>query len=183
MQFCKFVEPESITYMKQSLLIILTLMACIIAGAPESAARRGEKTVGLRTGYNTHNESALAGITFSYQFSNHVRIAPNADYMFRKNGTDAFSLNCNMHFPWQIGKLPINLYPLAGCNYTQWSMRHTDIATTDDSSTRINRFGINVGGGVEWYTTSTFKLSAECKFGWMKDFNTGVVSIGVAYVF
>ena len=169
--------------MKKSLYILWTIIACIITCTPEASAQRGQKTLGLRTGYNTRNDSPLAGISFSYQFSDHVRIAPNADYVFRHNNTDAFSLNCNMHFPWKLGALPMNIYPLIGANYTQWSMHHADIAVSDDTSSRINRFGLNLGGGVEWYATSTFKVAAEGKFGWLKDFNTGVISIGIAYVF
>lgn len=169
--------------MKKSIHIFLSILLCVIAGTSEAWAQRGQKTVGLRTGYNTRNESALAGITFSYQFSNHLRISPNADYIFRHNNTDAFSLNCNMHFPYKLGTSPLNIYPLVGASYTQWSMRNSDIENTDDTSTRVTRFGINIGGGLEWYATSTFKVTAEGKFGWMKDFNTGVFSVGVAYVF
>ena len=53
-------------------------MFVIAALIPTAAfAQKGEKTVGLRAGYSTRNESAIAGVYFQYRFSRYFRLAPN----------------------------------------------------------------------------------------------------------
>lgn len=163
---------------------IVTLILAVVSLIPASA-QRGEKSVGIRTGYNTCNESAIAGIAFQYRFSSHLRIAPNIDYIFKHDNIDAFAFNCNMHFPFAIVQHKINIYPMAGISYSCWNSHHIlpDLENTDDVTSRANRFGLNAGGGVEWYATPTLKLSAEGKFCWVKDFNSGVFSVSIGYVF
>jgi opacity protein-like surface antigen len=169
--------------MKKYIPYILTLISCFIIGAQPIVAQRGQKSAGIFVGYNTCNDGALTGIEFSYQFSSHIRIAPNAYYIFRKDHSDAFSINCDIHSPWHIGQSAINVYPLVGINYTQWSMRHSDMPTSNDSSTRCNRFGLNIGGGIEWFATSTLKIHIEGKYAWLKTFDNGIFNAGIAYVF
>lgn len=160
--------------------IVFAIAAALFIGGTASA---GEKTVGLRAGYNTRCETAVAGVFFQYRFSSHVGIAPNVDYYFRHNNADALSMNVNMHFPFSTsitGRTAF--YPLAGLNYTSWNY-HPDASMTDDVSTRVSRMGINLGGGFEYYATPTLKLSVECKATLIKQYSSGTFNLSIGYVF
>lgn len=171
--------------MKGIITGIVSVIICSIAlmSPLNAAAQHGEKTVGLRAGYSTRNESAIAGIYFQYRFSRYFRIAPNIDYIFRHRGTDAFSFNGNAHFPIALLPSKVNIYPLVGINYTSWNQRISGLDETDDVTTRSGKFGLNIGGGVEWYASPTLKLLFEGKFCWVNKYDTGALTLGIGYVF
>lgn len=140
------------------------------------------KTLGVLGGYNTRNKSGEAGIFFQYRFSNRFRIAPNITYITRRKGIDALDININAHFPLLKNSGRFNIYPLAGISYTSWNS-HTDIDSTDDNRERSNKFGINMGGGIEAAVTPTLKLRFEGKWVAAKHACTGDFSIGIGYMF
>ncbi len=162
-------------------LLVMVMICVAVPGA--LGAAKGEKALGLRAGYNGRNTSGLAGIMFQYAFSSHFRIAPNADYVFRHDGTDAFSVSINTHYPLYFGSYRrFDVYPLAGVNFISWNHR---INNSDgiDTSSRTSDLGLNIGGGMEFYCTPTLKICFEGKFNWVKNYNSGVFNLGIAYVF
>ena len=148
-----------------------------------NATSRGEKSLGLRVGYVTRNESALAGLYFQYSFTDYFRLSPDIDYVFRHHNEDALDLNLNAHFPFRLGVSGrFSMYPLVGMNYTSWNL-HTHDENSDDVTTRDSHLGLNIGGGMEYYITPTLKLNFEGKFQWTKRADTGVFLVGIGYVF
>ena len=171
--------------MKSSLHSLLAIIVSAVALTipTDAAAQTGEKSLGVRTGYNTRNESAVGGIVFQYRFCEHFRLAPEIDYIFRHAGTDAFSFNGNAHFPFAISR-GLNIYPFTGLNYTSWNTTsNTYSDDIDDVSTRSGKFGLNIGGGLEYYATTTLKVSLEGKFCWVNRYDTGTFTIGISYLF
>lgn len=172
---------------KKALAAALIAVSCI-AAVPRAAAigQRGEKTVGLTAGYNTRNESAMAGLYFQYRLARLWRLAPDVSYVFRKDGHDAFSFNFNMHMPLSVRR-NINVYPLAGLNYTSWSYTLATIAgpggDNDDVSERYSKFGINAGGGVEIYAAENLKLFCEGRYTGASHSSTGTFTVGIGYRF
>lgn len=167
--------------MKLRKLLYIAITAMIFSTTASTQA--GEKTIGLRTGYNTRAHAPIAGLFFQYRFSDHFGIAPNVDYYFRYNNADALSLNVNTHFPislTQTGK--VSFYPLAGLNYTSWNYHHNQIES-DDVSSRISRLGLNAGAGVEFRATPTLKLSAEAKATLIKQYSSGSFTVSIGYIF
>lgn len=75
----------------------------------------GEKTLGLQTGYITYNQSAVAGIEFTYRFNRNFRLAPSVNYVFRHKSVDALMINLNAqvlsHLP-EMGGIPAGRYKL-----------------------------------------------------------------------
>lgn len=161
----------------------LTMIALAAALALPVTTSAGEKSLGLRAGYNTRNESGVAGLYFQYAFSRHFRLAPNADYVFRNHGTDAFSFNINAQFPiafdanerWAI-------YPLTGLNVISWNHRLNNTDGTHTGS-RLTRLGLNAGVGLEYKVTRSLKLHAEGKFSLVRSYSSGVFNLGIGYVF
>lgn len=163
--------------------LTFAIISLVSVSQPICAAERGEKSLGLRGGYVTRNESALAGLYFQYNFTDFFRLSPNIDYVFRHHDEDALDLNLNAHFLFKVGTSGrFNMYPLVGVNYTSWNLHYQD-ENSDDVTTRDSRLSLNIGGGMEYYVTSTLKLNLEGKFQWAKHFNTGMFSVGIGYVF
>lgn len=151
---------------------------------PADALARHEATFGVESGYASKNESAIAGLFFQYELTESIRIAPDAGFVFRHKNLDAFSANVNLHFPFAFPGRVVGLYPLAGVNYSSWNRHNIDFDTdTDDVSTRVSRFGLNFGAGVELRPTSTLKLKAELKYNLIKSFSGYYVAVGIGYMF
>jgi hypothetical protein len=155
-----------------------------VCSAGAYALGKGEKSLGFRAGYTSSNRSAVAGMYFQYAFSSHFRLAPDVDYSFRHNGNDAFSINLNAHVPFGFSQNRFAVYPLAGLNYTSWNIHHKyDIDNNDDTKSRVDRLGLNVGAGIGYYAKPSLKLAFEGKYRCTRDYNSGVLTVSIGYVF
>lgn len=162
------------------LLIFLALMPLFSINA--DAAARGEKSVGVKIGYCSRNESPVGGLYFQYDFSRHFRLSPSIDYIFRHEGYDGFTFNLTAQFPIGLRSSRFDIYPLAGLSYAIWNHTLPKVAGNDVSE-RINRLGLDVGAGAEYKISSSLKLFVQGKFNWVKNFNTGIFVAGIGYVF
>lgn len=128
-------------------LFKFALIALLALAAPSAAlaeGHRGEKTISLLAGYAHYNRSGMAGVEFTYRFSEHFRLAPGVDYVFRHNGMDALQITLDCHIPFSLPHR-MEIYPLVGVNFTGWNNHLKAIG--GDVTTRVNRFGLNVGAG------------------------------------
>lgn len=138
-----------------------------------ASAQKGEKTLGIAGGYASYNEAGYADIYFQYTLAPHVRLAPEIGYMFRGEGKSGFEVSADVQFPFRIGR-GINVYPLAGLTYNNWSYKHGGHAA---------RGGLDFGGGFDIYMTSNLKLNVQGKYSVMNDTGGCFVSMGIGYVF
>lgn len=170
--------------MKNTLIKLIAALALVITCVPVLNA--GERTVGLTGGYNTRNESAVAGVFFRYQMSNLFRISPDVTYIFENHDIDGLSININVHMPLNV--IPrVKLYPLAGVNYTSWNIHPVHgtgtPSDTDDVTTRKNKLGVNVGAGLDIKVTSSLRLFIEGKYTGVRHYSTGAITAGIGYAF
>lgn len=169
--------------MKYRSLYALMLICSLLLPAAANA-QSGEKSVGLRGGYTTATKSPVAGLFFQYRFSKYFRLAPSAEYYFRHHGTDAYTINLDAQVPFAFSvSSRFNIYPLGGLNLTSYNYRYRAEESTDDSSTRKTRFGLNLGGGLEYYVTPSLKLSVEAKYVLIKKIDGGNFTASIGYVF
>lgn len=162
-------------------LVLLLAMALICAFAGSAQTERGEKMLGVRVGYASTNQSAVAGLTFRYAVSPWVRIVPEIGCVFRNHDKDAFTVDINAQVPFTFGTKKVDLYPLAGLAYNSWST-HADI-NGDDVTTRLNRFGANLGAGFDFRLSSSLNLGLEAKYTFVKTFTSLYVTASISYVF
>lgn len=160
------------------------ILGAAIVSTPSAAAQthKGEKSFGPRVGYVSRNESATAGLAFQYSFSNHVRIAPSADIIFRHRGKDGIAVNVDMHFPITISSRSA-FYPLAGFNFTSWGLHGNDAYSGKDVTSHSNSAGLNAGAGIEYRCNSSLKLALEARYTLMRHYPTAFVAASITYVF
>ena len=168
--------------------ILILFIIVITAALPSVAADsyRGEKTMGIYGGYTTRNSSATAGIFFQYRFGKYLRIAPSAGYDFRNEGEDAFNIDLDIHVPVALNSRgSVNIYPIAGLGYANISRREDSriARSSSDSRQSFDRFGVNLGGGLEYFASPTLRLALEGKWRGRHDYPTGIFSVSIGYRF
>ena len=144
---------------------------------------RGEKMLGVKAGYASHNVSAVAGLQFRYAVSPWVRIAPEVACVFRHHDEDAFLVDINAQVPFSFNTKTIDLYPLAGITFNAWSKHHQLDALGNDVTDRINRFGANLGAGFDFRCTSTLNVGIEAKYSFVKSYTSLYLTASISYVF
>lgn len=165
---------------KISLKIIFSLLIALFS----LQVYAGEKSVGLRAGYITKNDAPTAGLFFKYSFSDHFRMATTFDYYFRHNNTDAYSININGEMPFSIIGNKLAVFPLVGFGLTSWNVKYpAGTGSSDDTTTRKTRMGLNIGAGIDYKVTSTLKLGLELKYGWIKHYSGEAISLSIGYLF
>lgn len=160
----------------QHLLSASLILGALLCTPAASAQRIGQKTLGVKLGYATENNSALAGISFDYRFAKHVALTPNVEYVFRNEHRDAFLFNIDCRFPFAVTSR-FEIYPFAGINFASWAYHW------DGDSARSNHIGFNFGAGCDYYCTSSLKLMFQAKYNAIKDVDSGYFSLGLGYVF
>lgn len=164
-------------------MILAAAMAAVCCVGASAQVVRGEKMLGVRAGYVSHNESAVAGLTFRYAVSPWVRIVPEVGCVFRHHNEDAFLVDLNAQVPFTFGTDKVDLYPLAGLAFNSWS-RHLDMPDgLDDVTSRISRFGANLGAGFDFRCTPTLNIGLEARYTFVKSYTSLYVTASVSYVF
>lgn len=160
------------------------LVALVVSMAVPMAAQtvKGEKTFGLHAGFVTRNTSAVGGLSFTYSFSRHVRIAPSADVYFRHNNLDALAISVDMHFPVAMSAKSA-FYPIAGAAYTSWGRHNIADESMKDVTSHTNGLGLNVGAGVDFRTSESVRICLEARYTLMQHLPTAIVAVGFGYVF
>lgn len=165
--------------------IFFAIVISIISGLGVNAqAVKGEKTLGPKLGYTSVNSSAVAGLTFTYAFSNHFRLAPEIGCAFRNKGKDALLIDINGQFPIPFaGTSKVGLYPLAGLAFNSWATHHVAFQDNVDVTTHISRFGANLGAGFDFYTSNTLRINIEAKYTLIKSYSGVYITAGISYIF
>ena len=145
--------------------------------------QRGEKTLGVKAGYISHNKSAVAGLAFQYALSSVVRLSPEIGCAFRHNNEDALIIDVNVHTPFGVGGEKVALYPLAGVTFNSWATHRVSTLDEADVTTHTNRFGANLGAGFDLRCSSTLKLNIEAKYALIKSYSGVLLTAGISYVF
>lgn len=103
-----------------------------------------------------------------------------------------WDINVNAHYLFPVAK-GIKVYPLVGVCYTNWSSDagYSDMEgmegwgddIEDEGSDSSGKFGVNLGGGVQYDINDRWAVNFELKYQLISNFNQAVFGIGVAYKF
>ncbi len=161
-----------------ALLLLIAAIPCVTA-----QMQRGEKALGVKAGYISHNSSAVAGITFQYALSSHVRIAPEIGGAFRHDNEDALLIDLNVHTPFDVSEGRAALYPLAGVTFNSWGKHNVPTVDGGKATVHTSRFGANIGAGFDLRCSSTIKFNIEAKYSFIKSYSGVFITAGLSYVF
>lgn len=163
--------------------LITALCATALCTPLAASAQTDHSTFGVQTGYTSKNSSAIAGLFFQQRLNETWRIAPEVGCVFRHQNLDALTVDINMHYIFDFGSETIGIYPLAGLDFSAWSVHPFSLDAEKDVTTRKSKLGLNVGAGFEYLASPTLKLKAEWKYTLTSHFSTCVVSAGIGYMF
>ena len=170
---------------KRGAIALIIFAVISIFGCTEAAAQynRGDKSFGVRGGFETRNTSGVAGASFEYTLSRHLRLSPEFDIIFRHKNRDGGSFALYVDFPFQFCNDRGAFYPIAGIAYRSWAFHNKDYDTMKDVTTRRNVFGLNLGCGAETMVSSTCKISLEAVYALQRHYPGVQILAGVSFVF
>ncbi len=152
--------------------IAFTLVALLAVAS--ASAQKGQMAVGGNLLYGTEINSVGLGAKFRYGILDNLRAEASFNYYFKNKGYHMWDLNANAHYLFPIAN-KFSAYPLAG--FTIVNKTYSDF---DDS---ITRFGLNLGGGVEYDVRPNIGLNAEVKYSIVSSIDQAVFSLGAVYKF
>lgn len=91
-------------------------------------------------------------------------------------------LNVNLHYLFPVGK-GVKIYPLFGLTLANWMLDIDDVLLGYDVDDNECRFGVNLGGGMEFDLGRNWAINLEGKYQLVSDFDQGVISLGAVYRF
>ncbi len=152
--------------------IILAAAICLMA-ALGAQAKSSNLAFGIGFNYGTKFDQAGIGAKLQAGITRNFRIEPEFIYFFKNKGVETFDINCNFHYVVRLAP-KVDFYPLAGLSYSNWS---------DDFDHSENRFGVNLGAGLEVRLASNVGFFLEERGQLVSDFSQSVTSLGLKFRF
>jgi outer membrane protein X len=153
------------------------LFAALIAitGFVTLHAEVGDMSAGFQFSYASKNSMIGLGVNYQIEVVRNLRVEPEFIYYFENKHLSDYNLNLNLHYliPTYSG---LYIYPMAGFSYVNF--KDTAVFTT-----HTNRYGANVGLGVEYRINDRLKFYTEQRFHIIKDWNESVTALGLKYTF
>ena len=174
--------------MKKFLMIAAMMLMSMGAFAQEA----GRMAIGANAAYGfaSNYKTFGLGAKFQYCITDDFRAEASGTYFFKKDFTSAWDANLTLQYLIPITE-GLYVYPLLGptvfgikVDIPDFSFDFGDeVYHIEGGSGSETRFGVNAGGGIEYFVTENFKINAEAKYQYTKDSDWPVISIGAAYVF
>lgn len=172
--------------MKKLFLTLAVALICVCA----QAQVKGDVGVGLNLSYGTEISNIGIGVKGQYNFTDAIRGEVSFDYFLKKDATKMWDINVNAHYLFSVAE-KFKVYPLVGLTYANcsWDYDHCDLmqgyeGDEDTSGSGSDgRFGVNLGAGASYDTTSKIAINFEIKYQIISNYNQVVFGIGAAYRF
>lgn len=146
---------------------ILLLMACMaISFGAFAQIDKGERTLVIEGGVKSNPGRFMLGAQARYNIIDHVRIAPQALFVFPKNKVTGLDANVDLHYVFDLGEVTpdLYLYPLAGLSMQNARYAGETINGTKLGSDSFTNWGFNLGAGLDYNINSATFLNLEFKY-------------------
>ena len=141
---------------------------------------------GVEFAYAGKMEAFGLDVRLLYGINENIRLDLSDHYYFKKEYKYLDDLNLNVHYLFDVAD-NLQLYPLAGVTLLLWKVEFDDYNFQTDTwfknSFSDSKFGVNLGGGVQYALTDQLMLNGEVKFQLISDTNQLVLSAGLIYKF
>ena len=169
------------------------LAVCFLMLVGNTYAQKGKQAIGFGLSYGTEIESVGLGLKYQYNITNPIRLEPSLNYFFENDNVSMLDVNLNFHYLFPVAS-KVKLYPLLGLTFSNWMFdwdndldvdidgNHVHIDGDDDSDNEC-RFGMNIGGGVDFAIARNWMMNFEFRYQLVSDFDQAVFNLGFAYRF
>lgn len=142
-------------------------------------AQQGQMAAGAGLFIGGSNSTHFGlGAKFQYNVTDPIRLEASFLSLFPENGT-LWDFSVNAHYLFPLSGTQLTVYPLVGLGWVGYRF-----STRGYSGSGRNRFGLNLGGGVDFPVTETITLNFEARYKLVNDWtNPYFIGIGAAFRF
>lgn len=169
-------------------------------GGKKSSSRSDSSNgaVGVNVLYGTEVGSVGFGAKFQVNIIQALRAEGEFDYFLKKDYVSAWNASVNFHYLFTVAN-GLRVYPLAGVTYMRvisdnegltkdilgpYASYYSDYYGYSDASTSDGKFGANLGAGIEYDLSDSWKINYETKYQLLgSGIDQVVFSAGIAYKF
>ena len=197
-------------FMFAALVMLATSASAQFSNSKSSRASSDDSrgAIGVNVTYGTEVGSVGFGVKGQYRFIDQFRGEAAFEYFLKKDNVSAWDVNVNLHYLIPVAN-NLKVYPLAGVTYmriiydygtdvnnglsdlSDWERFYnayygggSSSSVSDDSSTSDGHFGANLGAGIEYDLSDSWKIGFETKYQIIgKGFSQVAFTAGAAYKF
>ena len=193
--------------------MMIAAMALMSVGAFAQEAGKMGLGLNANYGIDSDYKNFGLGAKFQYSITDAFRAEVSGDYFFKKDYVSMWDANVNAHYVIKlsdnINLYPLVGFTVMGVkfdysddieNEIEMAAKEAGMSVSDykklakqygydlseyedEASDTETKVGFNAGAGIEFFLSDSFKINAEFKYQYVKDFDRPVISIGAAYVF
>lgn len=125
---------------------------------------QNKKSIGLTAGLGFLEEIdyAKVGIEFNLDLNDHFRFSPSANYYFSSSSSNV-SLDGDLNYLIKSSE-KLEFFPIVGISYIVGD---------------INKFGLNLGFGMQYDLANDFAINAKAKYQLVKNWDDILIGIGL----
>ena len=197
-------------FMFAALVMLATSASAQFSNSKSSRASSDDSrgAIGVNVTYGTEVGSVGFGVKGQYRFIDQFRGEAAFEYFLKKDNVSAWDVNVNLHYLIPVAN-NLKVYPLAGVTYmriiydygtdvnnglsdlSDWERFYnayygggSSSSVSDDSSISDGHFGANLGAGIEYDLSDSWKIGFETKYQIIrKGFSQVAFTVGAAYKF
>lgn len=195
-------------FMFAALVMLATSASAQFSNSKSSRASSDDSrgAIGVNVSLATGDIGTIGfGAKAQYRFIDQFRGEASFNYFLKKDYVSSWDVNLNFHYLIPVAN-SIKVYPLAGVTYKRvitdiegamedalgdWydlyraydSGSSSSSSSSSDSSNSTGKFGANLGAGVDFDLSDSWKLNFETKYQLISDYGQVVFTVGAAYKF
>lgn len=195
-------------FMFAALVMLATSASAQFSNSKSSRASSDDSrgAIGVNVSLATGDIGTIGfGAKAQYRFIDQFRGEASFNYFLKKDYNSSWDVNLNFHYLIPVAN-SIKVYPLAGVTYKRvitdtegaiedalgdWydlyryldSGSSSSFSSSSDSSNSTGKFGANLGAGVDFDLSDSWKLNFETKYQLISDYGQVVFTVGAAYKF
>ncbi len=195
-------------FMFAALVMLATSASAQFSNSKSSRASSDDSrgAIGVNVSLATGDIGTIGfGAKAQYRFIDQFRGEASFNYFLKKDYVSSWDVNLNFHYLIPVAN-SIKVYPLAGVTYKRvitdtegaiedalgdWydlyraygSGSSSSFSSSSDSSNSTGKFGANLGAGVDFDLSDSWKLNFETKYQLISDYGQVVFTVGAAYKF
>lgn len=166
----------------KKLLLAVAFVASTLGAFAQS--EKGEKSLIGNIGVQSDPGRFLIGVQGRYVIADHIRLAPDASFIFPKDKVTGLDVNLNVHYVFDVDK-NVSLYPLAGIAMQNARYAGGEEFPGLDHKTKSKGFtdwGFNLGAGGSYDLGGNRFANLELKYTF-SDSDCFTFAIGYGFKF